>query len=159
MWSIIMIILCWYLYFFIIYHFPPRLTFPILVHEVPLVFFLMQIGNIFILHQKIRIFHITVWTLITLNITVYDILNLLYFKISVCISIKSRFIFTLSQYHSKQDSSSATSCGASISTYFSSICSTWLAQIIFLVMISISSSFVVIPSFYSIINLVESVLK
>ena len=51
-------------------------SFSILAHEVPLVFFLMQIGNIFIMHHKIRILHITFLALIILNFTVYDICNL-----------------------------------------------------------------------------------
>ena len=131
MWSIIIISLWWSLDFFIISHFLPKPQFPILAHEVPLIFFLMQVVNIFIIHHKSWILHIAVWTLITLTTTVYDIFNLYCFIISMCISSKSTCIFTFGQYPSNQDLSSTTNCGASISSKLSYSCSTCLTQMIF----------------------------
>ena len=98
MWAIIITSPWWYLDLFIISHSLPRFPFQTLSNEVTLVFFLMQIGNIFIIHHKILIFHITVWSLITLSFTIYDICSLYRFIISVCISIKSPCIFTFSPY-------------------------------------------------------------
>ena len=62
-WAILIISIWWYLDFFIISHFLPRLPYKIHSHEVPLIFFLVKIGNIFIIHHKIQIFYITFWTL------------------------------------------------------------------------------------------------
>ena len=112
----IMISIWWSLDFFTIPHFLTRSTFTILTHEVPLIFFLMKIGDIFIIHHKIRIFHIVFWNKITITITIYDIWNLYCFIIIRCSSIKSTCILNLSKYHRNQYWSSATSCGASITT-------------------------------------------
>ena len=66
----------------------------------------------------------------------------------MCISINSPWLFAFSQYPRKKYWSSATSYGDSISTYFNSSCSTCLTQIIFLIMIRISSSFIIITCSY-----------
>ena len=157
MWNIIFIILWWSLDFFILYHFLLISIFPILAHEVPLVFLLMQIGNLFIIRHKIWIFNITVWNLIT--ITVYGICNLYYFIICTCISINSPCISTSSQYPRNKYWPSATNFGHYISTWFTSSCSNFLAQRISLILIRISSYFIIIPSSCSLINIVESVVN
>ena len=86
---IIMISLWWYLDLFIISHFLPRSPFPILTHEVPTVLFLVEIGNIFIIHHKILILHVVFLTLTTLTITVHYICNLYCFIVSRCIIINN----------------------------------------------------------------------
>ena len=102
-WAIKMISLWCSLDLFIISHFLPRFPCPILAREVSPVFLIIKIDNIFIIHHKIWIFHITVLTLITLTITVYDMCNLYCFIISMCIIINSPCIFTFSQYPRNQD--------------------------------------------------------
>ena len=115
-WEIIMIIIWWYHYLFIISHFLQRFPFPIIYNEVPLVFFVVKIGNLLIIHHKSLIFHVTFWTLIIIVITVDYICNLYCFIIIMCISIKIPFVFTFSQNPSNQCWSSATSCVASVFT-------------------------------------------
>ena len=115
-WSIIMISIQWYLDSFIIYHFLTILSFPIINHEVTLLFLLIQVGNIFIMHHKILILHISVWTLININITVYYIYNLYCLIIIMCSIIINTHILNFSQYPSNKYLSSDTSCGASIPT-------------------------------------------
>ena len=115
-WVTIMISIWWYLYFLIIYHFLTRSPFTIFAHKSPLVFFLMKIVNIFVIHQKIRISHISVLNLISIAITVYYIWNLYCFIISMCIVINIPHILNLKQYHSNQYLSSTIIFGASIST-------------------------------------------
>ena len=76
MWNIIIISLWFTLNLLIIYHFLPGFPFLILTHEVTLVFIPIKSRHLFINHNKIWIFHIAFWILITINITVYDIWNL-----------------------------------------------------------------------------------
>ena len=152
-------IIWWFLDLFIVSHFLPRFPFQILTHEIRPVSFVIKNWNIFIIHHKILIFHITFWILITITITVYDIYKIYCFTISMCFCINSIWIFTFSLYNRNKYWPSSTSCGDFTPTYFSLSSIICLLQIFFLIIIGISSYFIIIPSSSSLITLIESVVN